>query len=82
MEENNRVATLRWKSRNRIRRKYKYKTLQNQNQIRFSPNRLTEVFFENSFHIIKYMSYSKSVLAGPDLSKSKSTISGLPCGDL
>ena len=52
MEENNRVATLRWKSRNRIRRKYKYKTLQNQNQIRFSPNRLTEVFFENSFHII------------------------------
>ena len=77
MEENNRVATLRWKSRNRIRRKYKYKTLQNQNQIRFSPNQLTELFFLIQFNITLYLSYQRNIMTIPDLFKSKSAILGL-----
>ena len=44
----------------------------------FSLKRLTDIFFENSFDVIKYMRYSKSVMVDPDLFKSNSAISGLP----
>ena len=45
----------------------------------FSPKGLTERFLKDSFHVTKYSSYLKTVMAGSDQYKSKTAISGLPC---
>ena len=49
------------------------------NELQFSPKGLTERFLKDSFHVTKYSSYLKTVMAGSDQYKSKTAISGLPC---